>query len=216
MLFEEISSAVTDLMDKIHNLPFNKELAAGTLPQKKFIFYLMQDALYLNDFAKALALTAGKLPHGHQIELFMQFAMDTLKAERELHFTILKRFTDADYLKLEQSPFCFMYTNYLLRMANIAAVEEAVASLLPCFWVYQQVGQKALLKISPRHPYQEWFDLYSSPEFNVSVDLAISLLNELGNLASSHLKKKMIAAFRRSTQLELQFWKGSYHQETWD
>lgn len=214
MLFNKMRHQVTHLMSKIYTLPFNQELANGTLPLEKFTFYLAQDALYLADYSKALALTAGRLPHNHQTELFIQFAMDAMKAERELHLNTLKKYAVAVPLKSEQSPFCFMYTNYLLRMAHSAPVEEAVASLLPCFWVYQQVGQWALAKKTANNPYQDWIDLYASPEFNTSVDLAINTLNELGEIASAHTKKNMLAAFQRATQLEYCFWQGAYAQET--
>lgn len=214
MLFNEMRNSVTELMPKIYDLPFNQELADGTLPPEKFTFYLAQDALYLADFSKALAITAGKLPQDHQTELFIQFAMDAMKAERELHLTTLKKYTLASALKTEQSPFCFMYTNYLLKMAHSAPVEEAVASLLPCFWVYQQVGQRALSKKITPNPYQDWIDLYASPEFNRSVDLAIATLNELGETASSATKKNMIMRFKRATQFEYCFWQGAYDQET--
>ena len=215
MLFNTLRESVADLMPNIYDLPFNKELAEGTLALEKFTFYLAQDALYLADFAKALALTASRLPHDHQTELFLQFALNALKAECELHNNYLKKAIIADHLRREQSPFCFMYTNYLLKMTHSAPVEEAIASLLPCFWVYQQVGQRALAKKAANNPYQDWIDLYSNPEFNTSVDLAIATLNELGDNASHHTQKKMIVAFKRATQLEYYFWQGAYAQEVW-
>ncbi len=215
MLFNSIKEAIAEFMPNIYGHPFNKELADGTLPLEKFTFYLAQDALYLTEFSKALALTASRLPHDHQTELFLQFALNSLKAERELHVNTLKKFVIPDHLRHEQSPFCFMYTNYLLKMANAAPIEEAIASLLPCFWVYQQVGQRALAKKTANNPYQAWIDLYSNPEFNTSVDLAIATLNELGENASEPTQKKMTAAFKRATHLEWYFWQGAYTQETW-
>jgi thiaminase/transcriptional activator TenA len=202
-------------MAKIYALPFNQELALGTLALEKFIFYLSQDALYLTDFSKALALTATRLPHDHQTELFIQLALDAIKAERELHANILKKYASSMPKVSEPSPFCFMYTNYLLRMATTAEVEVAVASLSPCFWVYQQVGQKACAKKIAHNPYQAWIDLYSSTEFDHSVDSLIVILNELAENATLNTQKKMLSAFRRATQCEWQFWQGAYRQESW-
>ncbi|MDQ8039318.1 MAG: TenA family protein [Rickettsiella sp.] len=216
MLFNKMRETVSDLMNKIHDQAFNRELANGSLPLQKFTFYLAQDALYLADFSKALALTASKLPHDHQTEYFLEFAMNAIKAERELHANFLKKHSPTHNSTHEQSPFCFMYTNYLLKMANTAPVEEAVASLLPCFWVYQQVGEKALAKKTINNPYQEWINLYSNPKFNTSVDSAITILNELGETTSEYTKKKMITAFRRATQLEYNFWQGAYALEMWE
>jgi thiaminase/transcriptional activator TenA len=212
MIFNELRDTVADIMTNIYSLPFNQELANGSLPLAKFIFYLAQDALYLTAFSEALVLTAGKLPHAHQTELFMQFSENAIKAERTLHCNILKKHQIADHLR-EPSPFCSKYINYLFKMANTAAVEEAVASLLPCFWVYQQVGQNVLAKKIENNPYQSWIDFYLNPEFNTSVDLAITTINELGNTASARTKAKMITAFKYATQLEQHFWQGAYAQE---
>ncbi|WP_342220736.1 TenA family protein [Rickettsiella endosymbiont of Miltochrista miniata] len=214
-MFEELKAAVADIMPKIYQHPFNQELAQGNLALEKFIFYLKQDALYLADFSKALALTATRLPHDQQSELFMQFAMNALKAERDLHNNILKKYAATPPTIHKQSHFCFMYTNYLLRMASTAPVEEAVASLLPCFWVYQQVGQRAYNKKIPNNPYQAWIDLYSSHEFNHSVDRMIATLNDLAIHASIPCQQKMLSAFRQATLCEWQFWQGAYIQQTW-
>lgn len=202
-------------MPKIYQHPFNQELAQGNLALEKFIFYLKQDALYLADFSKALALTAIRLPHDQQSELFMQFSMNALKLERDLYVNVLKKYATTSSTSNTQSPFCFMYTNYLLRMASNAAVEEAVASLLPCFWVYQQVGLRACAKKIPHNPYQEWIDLYSSHEFNHSVEQMIATLNDLAIHASIPCQQKMLNAFRQATLCEWQFWQGAYIQQTW-
>ncbi len=213
-MFDELQNAVADVMPKIYQHPFNQELAKGTLAIEKFIFYLNQDALFLADFSKALALTAIRLPHNQQSELFIQFAIDALKAERELHHNILKKYPTTHNTH-QQSPFCFMYSNYLLRMASTAAVEESVASLLPCFWVYLQVGQRANTKKILNNPYQEWIDLYSSHEFNHSVNLMITTTNELAAHASNRCQQKMLSAFRLATLCEWRFWQGAYAQEVW-
>jgi thiaminase/transcriptional activator TenA len=212
VFFNQLRHRVADLIPKIYALPFNQKLANGTLAREKFTFYLAQDTFYLADFVKALALTAARLPYDHQTELFIQFAMDTI-TERKLHLECLNKQAISMPLKSEQSPFCFIYSNYLLKMAHHAPVEEAVASLLPCFWIYQQVGQHMLAQKTLNNPYQGWIDRYTSPEFNTSVDLAINTVNELAEVASAHTKKNMLAAFKLATQLEYGFWQGAYTQE---
>lgn len=215
MIFKDMCDAVNGMVYKIHEHPFNQELSRGTLANEKFIFYLTQDALYLADFSRALALTAARLSSHQHAQQYMQFALDAIKAERELHFGYLKG--EQEFVSMaEQSPACFMYTNYLLKMVSIASIEEAVASLLPCFWVYREVGRKMMeLQKNPHNPYQNWIELYSSELFDRSVASAIHIVNELGHATSDALRKKMIAAFRRSTQLEWMFWDGAYRLEGW-
>lgn len=213
MIFEKMSKEVHSIMTKIIDHPFNQELAKGILSKEKFIHYLQQDALYLADFSRALALTAARLSCNEQAHQFMQFAIGAIKAEQELHLDYLKQHSSHSAVK--QSPACFMYTNYLLRMATMASVEEAVASLLPCFWVYREVGSTIFKTQGENNPYKSWIQLYSGEQFAASVNLAINVTNKLSDFASEEIKVKMISAFVRSTQLEWYFWESAYNQEDW-
>jgi thiaminase/transcriptional activator TenA len=215
MIFKKMTGATNSIMDKIHNHPFNRELSAGSLPKEKFIYYLVQDALYLLDFSKALALTAARLSNNDHVQQFMQFSLEAVYAERDLHVNYLHKNKISDLLNREQNPACFMYTNYLLKTASLASVEEAVASLLPCFWVYREVGKNIALKEHADNPYNEWIALYSSNQFDLTVTSAINITIELGHAASSSTQEKMISAFVRSTQLEWLFWDNAYSQEKW-
>ena len=102
-------------------------------------------------------------------------------------------------------------------MASTASIEEAVSCILPCFWVYSEVGKKMLRMAEiNNNPYADWIELYASSRFENSVNLAIDITNELGVHASSATEKNMLSAFQRATQLEWLFWDGAYKLETWD
>jgi len=219
MIFTSMVREVSLIIEKIHVHPFNQELGQGTLPFDKFIFYLIQDGLYLADFSRALALTAARLPNNNHVQQFIQFSLGAIEAERLLHLNYLKDYQSktgiSAGLMIEQSPSCFMYTNYILKMASLATVEEAASSLLPCFFIYNEVGKKMLSNYLPNNPYSDWIALYSSEAFEASVNDAISITNELALNVSESMQKKMIAAFIRSTQLEWLFWESAYSQEKW-
>ena len=51
---------VAPIYQQIIHHPFNMELAEGTLEEKRFLFYMEQDAYYLIHFSRALALIAGR------------------------------------------------------------------------------------------------------------------------------------------------------------
>ncbi len=213
MLFNQMCHAVHDMMDAIHHHPFNRELAHGTLPKNKFVFYLEQDALYLAEYFRVLALIGARLTHHDQGRQFVQFALDALNAEKALHRDYLKHYESTPS---EMAPTCFMYTNYLLRTASFSSIEEAVASALPCFWVYREVGKKMLTHAKlESHPYQAWISLYASEEFDRSVISAIRIVNHLGEKSSNETRKKMINAFIKATQLEWMFWDAAYCLEKW-
>jgi thiaminase/transcriptional activator TenA len=214
MIFTKMQSAATPIFHHILKLPFNLELANGTLSKDRFIYYLTQDSLYLADYSKALALTAAKLISTHHSQQFLQFAQDAIFAEQNLHLKLLEEHAIPLHAK-EKSPTCFMYTNYLLKMVSLAPVEEALASLLPCLWLYREVGLEIAKSHTPENPYQAWIDLYISDAFNQSVNTAIQIINELASNTHETMQTRMIQAFKRSCQLEWLFWNHAYQQETW-
>ena len=213
MIFTHLQQTVEPLMTKIHNLPFNKELANGLLPKETFIFYLEQDALYLTEYAKALSLIAARLGNNQHIKTFMEFSLGAIQAEQELHSIYFTSYQVNPTTK--QTPACFAYTNYLLKMAALASVEEAIAALLPCPWIYAEVGQYMVQTCVSGNPYQEWIDIYASQEFADSTTKMINVLNQLTNNVNQNHIDKILAAFIYSTKLEWLFWHSAYHIEQW-
>lgn len=196
------------------NHPFLTELSQGTLKRQAFVFYLEQDALYLIDFARALATVAGKLRQIDDIALVLKFAEGALFAERELHQSYFDQF--AVNPVISQSPACLSYTHYLLATAEKAPIEEAIAALLPCFWIYHEVG-KHLISVPkiPGNPYQAWIDMYGGEEFNAIVQQAIQLTNKYADMTTDTTRQLMRQAFITSSRLEWQFWDSAYHLEQW-
>ncbi|HSE45526.1 MAG TPA: hypothetical protein VLA89_09410, partial [Gemmatimonadales bacterium] len=72
--------------------PFLRGLTDGSLPHEAFRFYAVQDALYLRDFARALALAAARAPREEWIIMFNEHAAGALKVEKTLHESFFKEF----------------------------------------------------------------------------------------------------------------------------
>ncbi|MDF1655376.1 MAG: thiaminase II [Coxiellaceae bacterium] len=196
---------------------FNKELLDGTLCKKRFVFYLLQDKFYLTEYAKALALTAARLNNNNDIKMFLQFALEAIDDEQALHTKYLRQFksTITDLNITEPSPSCFMYTNFLLQSASTKPVEQAIAALLPCFYIYQKVAEHMTQKINnlQLNPYHEWIALYASEEFQRSTDIAFNILDDLTTHLNNHEHVK--TAFIYSAKLEWMFWDSAYHKQSW-
>ena len=136
-----MKNSLGDLLEQTKQLTFITELMNGNLAMDRFMFYIQQDLLYLNDYARALALVGARTDDNEYCKQFLHFAIGSIEAEKSLHNDYLQRYKNnvsAEMLSI--SPSCFMYTNYLLRIAALAPVEEAMAALLPCFWIYQEIG----------------------------------------------------------------------------
>ena len=201
----------------IHELPFNRELAAGTLPRAAFQHYIIQDALYLGAYARALAAAAVKATDTSAQEFFAEPSKTALVVERALHATYLGQFgidlAEAD--AAEPSPTCLGYTSFLIATAQTGSYAELVAAILPCFWIYWDVGTAVAARSAPGNFYQPWIDTYSDPAFGAAVEQAKVLVDTAAREVSRSQLESMHRGFRRSTQFEWMFWDAAYRLEGW-
>ena len=209
MSFSESLWQVTiPIYQQIIQHPFNAELAEGTLDEKRFVFYMEQDSYYLISFSRALAFIAGRSTSSKTLRQFLNFSLAVLVAERELHANFLASNEDGD--KIEPSPACLAYTQYLIATATTASLEEAIAAVLPCFWIYREVGRHIANQCKDANPYMKWIATYSSQEFSDGTDLAISLLDELATQSSAGTLERMKKSFELSSLYEWHFWDDAY------
>ena len=82
---DDVWRRTAGLREAIHALPFNTELAAGSLPRDRFQTYIVQDALYLAQFSRALAIAAAKAPDTETMQSFAQSALGAVAVEQGLH-----------------------------------------------------------------------------------------------------------------------------------
>lgn len=211
---EQAWQAALPVYNKILELNFIRELLDGALPQEKFRFYIQQDALYLNGFGKALAGLAARLAKPEHMAAFVAFAGDTMAVERDMHqsfFTLLGAHKD-----LEPSPTCLLYTSYMLKQLSDAPVETALASVLPCFWVYKEVGDYILAnQTSGANQYQSWIDTYGGEEFSAAVRRAVAVCDELAAECTPKQRESMTASYVLCTKMEWMFWDSAYKLEQW-
>src|SRR5713226_9663217 len=117
---EEAWERTAALRAAIHLLPFNTELAAGTLSPERFRCYIMQDAIYLGEYARVLALAAAKAPDAATVQSFGRAAVEAIAVEQALHGRYLAEFgvEPAAIAAAEPSPECLAYTSFLLAIAH--------------------------------------------------------------------------------------------------
>ncbi len=201
----------------IHALPFNRELAAGTLAAEKFQFYIVQDALYLDQYARALALAAARGPDLPNLRAFGNYAQGAVDVELQLHGRYLKEFgVDAAALaRAEPAPDCFGYTSFLMATAYHEPWEVLVAALLPCFWLYWDVGTAISKTSTADNPYRAWIETYADDGFGDAVRAVIAATDRAAAAASDTVLGKMTTAFTRSCQYEWLFWDGAWHRRGW-
>lgn len=201
--------AASGIYDAITRLPFLQELAQGTLPHEKFMQYINQDNLYIDVYARVLAHIASRLPLMEDTETFLGFAGDGVAVEKGLHAGFNPN------PDLPKSMACEFYTAYLkAQMTEELAVEAA--AVLPCFWVYQKVGEHILsIAKLDGNPYRAWIETYGDPAFDISTKKAIDVCDRLAIEATEATRQKMTKAFVDCTRLEWMFWDSAYKFETW-
>lgn len=201
----------TDLRAAIDALPFNRELAAGTLSQDRFIFYIQQDALYLEQYARILAMAGARGPNGATLRLFAECALEAIAVEQALHAGYL----GANPAVVEPTPDCLGYTSFLLATAYHEPWEVLMAALLPCFWIYWDVGNTIARTAARENPYRAWIDTYSDEAFGTAVRAVIAATDTAAAAASDATRDRMIQAFIRSSQYEYLFWDSAYQMRGW-
>ena len=196
--------------------PFNRALADGTLTEERFAFYLVQDSRYLVGFSRALALTSARSADAETAAFFAGSAERALVVERSLHADYLDRLPRPDDAG-EATPVCEAYTSFLLAIAAVDDYPVACAALLPCFWVYQHVGETIAAGAGPteRHPYGAWIDTYADEEFARSVRTLRTIVDREAGATDVHGRRRMLAAFTRACEYEWLFWDSAWRAETW-
>lgn len=211
-----LNEAIT-IWEKIYNQPFVTELGAGTLPKEKFIYFMQQDYAYLLDFAKALCLAAAKAEDLETLQMFIRHAKGGVEAELAFHKNAAETFgIPLNMLEgAEQAPITVAYTRHLLAVAREGSLGEITASLLPCYWIYGEVGRRLGANLPQKEPYKSWIEGYASDEYWTLVEEMRALIDRLGALASRTEQLKMIGHFRTSSKYEFYFWDQAYKQSEW-
>jgi thiaminase (transcriptional activator TenA) len=204
------------LREAIHLLPFNTELAAGSLAPERFRFYILQDAIYLGQYSRVLALAAARAPDTAQLQAFAQSALGAVAVEQRLHEHYLHEFgvEPAAVAAAEPMPDSLAYTSFLVAMAYHEPWPVLVAALLPCFWIYWDVASAITRTAAPNNSYQAWIDTYADEAFGAAVARVIGTADEAAAM-HPQLRPAMLGAFHRSTQYEYLFWDGAHRMRAW-
>jgi thiaminase/transcriptional activator TenA len=214
---DEAEARTARLREAVHQLPFNRELAAGILAPERFRRYIMQDALYLGQFSRALAIAAAKAPDAATVEFLAHSAQTAVAVERVLHERYLAEFgiDPATLSETEPSPDCLAYTSFLIATAHREPWEVLVAALLPCFRIYWEVGCQIANEALADNPYRAWIDTYADPQFGEAVEKITAIADRAAEEVTAAIRARMLAAFVRATQYEWLFWDGAYRGRGW-
>lgn len=209
-LWAEIEPTYAAILDH----PFLRGLADGTLPEAAFRHYLAQDALYLRDYARALAVVGARASEPGHGAMFARHAAQTAEVELALHEALLPEL-GVELAGVSAGPTTTAYTSYLLAAVFGGSYAEGVAAVLPCYWIYQRVGAKLLGRGSPNRSYQRWIDTYAGDEFAQTVAEVLAAADQLGATLAVEDERRARERFVVTSRYEWLFWDAGWRQERW-
>jgi len=199
--------------------PFVIQLGDGTLPERKFKYYILQDARFLGDLARVFSAAAQKAPDSESALRFNKLAEETIVVERSLHESYGKKWkmTAKQMQSVPMAPTNFAYTRHMLAVAAAGSACEITEVALPCAWIYCVVGKHLLRKGAPpkNHPYRDWLMLYASPEFAKVQKWMRKKVDQWAKTAGADEKKRMEESFIISSRYEWMFWDMAFSEEEW-
>lgn len=205
--------------DAILAHPFLTGLTDGTLDPAVFGHYVVQDVHYLRGYARALSVVGAKAPRHTDTAMFARHAAGAVDAELALHAVL------ADDLGLGHpvlgegaapvAPTTRAYTSYLLATAYEGSFADGLAAVLPCYWIYAEVGRSLAARGSPDRRYQRWIDAYAGEEFAAVVAEVLALTDRTGPTLGALDEARARGHFAATARYEWMFWDAAWRREGW-
>jgi thiaminase/transcriptional activator TenA len=113
------------------------------------------------------------------------------------------------------TPTTLAYTSYLLKSASLCDYPEVLGAVLPCYWIYWEVGKALLGRGSPNPQYQRWIDTYAGEEFGTLVGTVLNLTDSVCEDLNPTQKAHVMEAFVITSRYEWMFWDAAWQLEGW-
>lgn len=217
-LSERLHQAAAPIWEQCHQHPFVRGLGDGTLDVKKFQYFLLQDYLYLFDYARVFAYGVIKAQDQNLMRVFAENVDAILGGEMKIHRAYMARMgiSEAEVLDVRPALSNLSYTHYMLSEAAGGGVAEIVAAILSCSWSYAEIGSR-LAQERPEsmdHPfYGEWVRGYAGEDYQKTNDALIALMDRLAEGCTEEEAQRLEDIFVNCSRYELGFWEMAWNQE---
>lgn len=209
-LTEKLLAATKAIWQDYNLHPFVLGIQNGTLPRQKFRYYIIQDYLYLEEYAKVFAIGVAKAKSPQTAALFAQY-MAQMHAELNIHngYMGLLGITEAEIVATPRALDNLSYTSYMLRIAYELGEVEILTAVLSCAYSYEVIAKK-IVQNNPAATdnafYGEWIKGYAADEYTAENVILLNTLDELTAGYSEAQTQKLIEIFTVCSKYELNFW----------
>lgn len=217
---EELRAAVDEIWEGSFNHPFVTGIADGTLSFDCFKYYVMQGAYYLTHYASVAAIGATKVIDPVRKNRFAKLALQVSEMEINAITNNFEKYgiTEEERKKFIPAPSAYAYTSHMYRAAYTGHAGDVMAALLPCGWLYMEIGQRLKGATPNVEYYDEWIRTYAEEDSEAVSDIQnqIDLLNKIAETVTEEERNRMKENFILSSRYEYLFWEMAYTVEDWN
>ena len=197
------------IFEGIKGLPFIKELADGSLDPSRFDRYIAQDEVYIGNYGRQMFLLADMMTDPAQQEMFRAFAQTGIDGEKAMHELLIARFGIDTEVKA--SIVTSTYNNHTQAAIDSGSKEVALAAMLPCMWIYNEVGLyiRSIASLEG-NPYKEWVLEYGNEEFTEGVNAVLAIADGWAAATDDETRARMTQAYLEAALFEYAFWDYGY------
>jgi thiaminase/transcriptional activator TenA len=215
---EKLLFAAKDIWQQYHTHPFVMGIQDGTLDKEKFRYYMIQDYLYLEDYAKTFAVGVAKAKSLRIGNLFAKY-ISVMNGELNVHDGYLARLgvTQEEINATPRSLDNLSYTSYMLRVAYEEGEAEILAAILSCAYSYEVIAKK-IVENDPASVndafYGDWIKGYISDDY---AQENIILRKELDRLTQNYTDQQiqhLADIFVACSRYELAFWEMAWKERS--
>lgn len=210
--FERLKSAASAEWRAYTGHPFTNALADGSLREASFRHYLVQDYLFLIEFARAYALSIYKSPTLADMREAASGVSAILDVEMDLHVKLCAGWglSPSDLERAPAALETLAYTRYVLDTGMRGDLLALKVALAPCVIGYAEIATRLASHpdaVAAANPYRVWISEYAGAPYQ---EVAANALKQLDDLAARYAtparEAELIAIFKEATRLEAAFW----------
>ena len=210
--FERLKTAASAEWRAYTEHPFTEGLADGSLTEAAFRHYLVQDYLFLIEFARAYALAVYKSPTLADMREAASGLSAILDVEMNLHIKLCAGW-GLSATDLEHAPPAvemLAYTRYVLDAGMRGDLLALKVALAPCVIGYAEIATRLSSRpdaFAATNPYRVWIAEYAGAPYQEVAAKARAQLERLADLYATPAREaELIAIFKEATRLEADFW----------
>jgi thiaminase/transcriptional activator TenA len=212
----QLLEATKDIWASYNEHPFVKGIEDGTLDREKFRYYIIQDYLYLEDYAKSFAIGIAKAKSQETTSLFSRYINLLTGCEMDIHRGYMGKF-NVTQKELNATPRALdnlSYTSYMLRVSYEEGEAEILTAILSCAYSYEVIAKKIVENnpVAIEHEfYGEWIKGYASKEYAKGNIVLLDMLSSLTKHYTQQQIKHLVDIFIACSRYELAFWEMSWN-----